>query len=186
MKQSKTAVQSGLRGAKAALKYIIVSLSAVLTAVILSVLFSVTAVSDGEAGLTGGGFVVALKPAYLFSVPVEGDLVIYEGESSVSGGRSLKTGVYDGEEIPMEQVRERFSPQCRGPLNKTKASDVLFYRRRKVGLTGSSPLSLQSASEKQERRFLRQGEEKKALSRAGADCFRKWSRPASGGRRRGR
>ena len=105
MKQSKTAVQSGLRGAKAALKYIIVSLSAVLTAVILSVLFSVTAVSDGEAGLTGGGFVVALKPAYLFSVPVEGDLVIYEGESSVSGGRSLKTGVYDGEEIPMEQVR---------------------------------------------------------------------------------
>ncbi len=183
MKQSKTAVQSGLRGAKAALKYIIVSLSAVLTAVILSVLFSVTAVSDGEADLTGGGFVVALKPAYLFSWS---RFVIYEGESSVSGGRSLKTGVYDGEDIPMEQVRERFSLQCRGPLNKTKASGVLFYRRRKVGLTGSSPLSLQSASEKQERRFLRQGEEKKALSRAGADCFRKWSRPASGGRRRGR
>ncbi len=65
MKQSKTAVQSGLRGAKAALEYIIVSLSAVLTAVILSVLFSVTAGSDGEEGLTGGGFVVALQPAYL-------------------------------------------------------------------------------------------------------------------------
>lgn len=105
MKQSKTAVQSGLRGAKAALKYIIVSLSAVLTAVILSVLFSVTAVSDGEADLTRGRVCRGAEAAYLFSVPVEGDLVIYEGESSVSGGRSLKTGVYDGEDIPMEQVR---------------------------------------------------------------------------------
>lgn len=66
---------------------------------------------------------------------------------------------------------ERFSLQCRGPLNKTKASGVLFYRRRKVGLIGSSPLSLQSASEKQERRFLRQGEEKKALSRAERTAF---------------
>lgn len=99
------AVQSRFTGAKAALKYIIISLSAVLAAVIFSVLFSVTIVSDGEGGMPEGGIVAALKPAYLFSVPSEGDLVIYAGESSVSEGKTLKTGVYDGEEITMEQVR---------------------------------------------------------------------------------
>lgn len=75
MKQSKTAVQSGLRGAKAALKYIIVSLSAVLTAVILSVLFSGNGCFRRRSrSEQGGGFVSGAEARLSVSVPVEGDL----------------------------------------------------------------------------------------------------------------
>lgn len=85
---------------KTAATYVMIGLVAILSAAVLSVLFLAVPVSGGEKSLA-----VAWKPAYLFSVPEDGDYVVYEGESGLSGGESLKVGYYDGTEMAMEHVR---------------------------------------------------------------------------------
>ena len=59
-------------------------LSAIFLAVALSVLFAVACASEdiGEAGVSEGDFLIIWKPAYLFSVPAEGDLVLFRPEES--------------------------------------------------------------------------------------------------------
>ena len=100
MQQEGETARSMARSLKTAVGYAAAGLAAVLTAVVLSVLFSVAPVSDGRQGIA-----VALKPAYLFAIPEDGDFVVYEGESDLSEGKRLKTGRYDGDRITMDRVR---------------------------------------------------------------------------------
>ena len=67
--------------------YILAGLSAIFLAVALSVLFAVACASEdiGEAGVSEGDFLIIWKPAYLFSVPAEGDLVLFRPEETFSG-----------------------------------------------------------------------------------------------------
>ena len=82
--------------------YILAGLSAIFLAVALSVLFAVACASEdiGEAGVSEGDFLIIWKPAYLFSVPAEGDLVLFRPEETFSGEASSPDcslyGIRDG------------------------------------------------------------------------------------------
>ena len=84
MQKNKGIFKETAEALKTAAKYVMIGLVAILSAAVLSVLFL------ADSGVCGGekkARAVAWKPAYLFSVPEDGDYVIYEGESGLSGGR---------------------------------------------------------------------------------------------------
>ena len=83
-------------------------IAAAFFAVLFTVLFTGTVVSDDLEGseLTRGDYVLAWKPAYLFSVPRNGDLVLYNTQGNLSA-EELSAAVYDEDEIEMASVRGR-------------------------------------------------------------------------------
>lgn len=93
------------------LKYAAAALLAVFAAVLFSVLFLCVSVPENSenAAMPEGGFVVAWKPAYLFSLPQEGELVVFDPEErlTASGRQELEVAFYDEDEIRLEQVRGR-------------------------------------------------------------------------------
>ena len=95
--------------------YILAGLSAIFLAVALSVLFAVACASEdiGEAGVSEGDFLIIWKPAYLFSVPAEGDLFLFRPEETFSGEDPLRIAVYAESEMDMDQVRGKVI--CRIP-----------------------------------------------------------------------
>ena len=74
--------------------------------------------NSGNAAMPEGGFVVAWKPAYLFSLPQEGELVVFDPEErmTASGRQELEVAFYDEDEIRLEQVRGRVLIKLPGTL----------------------------------------------------------------------
>ena len=87
--------------------YILTGLAAVFLALLLSVLFAGTRASEdiGGAGVSEGDFLIVWKPAYLFSVPKEGDLVLFQQEETFSGEDPLGIAVYEETAMDMDQIR---------------------------------------------------------------------------------
>ncbi len=98
------------RAAKAAARaagYLLTAMTAIFLAVVLSVLFAAVRSSGdiGETGVEKGDILVVWKPAYLFSVPEEGDLVMLETEENSAGEEPFRVEVYDKSRTDMSRIR---------------------------------------------------------------------------------
>ena len=104
----KTKVRQSAKAAGRLIKLAVLCIAAAFFAVLFTVLFTGTVVSDDLEGseLTRGDYVLAWKPAYLFSVPRNGDLVLYNTQGNLSADE-LSAAVYDEDEIEMASVRGR-------------------------------------------------------------------------------
>lgn len=97
-------IRQGVSFAKKSAIYAGLCLSAALLAVILSILFSVEQVTEAGA-MPEGGIAVVWKPAYLFSLPSEGDLVVCRLDAGTSDPGGLTAVFYDSSRVRMEQIR---------------------------------------------------------------------------------
>ena len=104
----KTKVRQSAKAAGRLIKLAVLCIAAAFFAVLFTVLFTGIVVSDDLEGseLTRGDYVLAWKPAYLFSVPRNGDLVLYNTQGNLSADE-LSAAVYDEDEIEMASVRGR-------------------------------------------------------------------------------
>ena len=103
----KSGICQSARAAGRLVKLAVLCAVAIFAAVALSVLFSGAVVSDNLEGsdLEKGDFVLAWKPAYVFSVPQEGELVLCALQGDLSAENGLSAAVYDEDEIDMSSVR---------------------------------------------------------------------------------
>ena len=103
----KSGICQSARAAGRLVKLAVLCVAAIFAAVAISVLFAGTVVSDDLEGsdLEKGDFVLAWKPAYVFSVPQEGELVLYAMQGDLSADSGLSAAVYDKDEIDMSSVR---------------------------------------------------------------------------------
>ena len=104
MEHISTSVFRVISGVKTVFQYTVLCISAVLASAVLSVLFLAAEV-PGESSGEAKDIILAWKPAYVFSIPEEGELVVYETEQTISDTGRLAAVSYDSDMVRMEQVR---------------------------------------------------------------------------------
>ena len=89
------------------IKLAILGVIALSAAILSSVLFTGTVASGNLdcCDIGEGDYVLAWKPAYVFSIPEDGDLVVYDSQSNKAEGNRLRAAVYDSDEMDMASVR---------------------------------------------------------------------------------
>ena len=103
----KSGIRQSARATGRLIKLAVLCAAAAFSAALFTVLFSGAVVTDPleDTKLESGDYVLAWKPAYVFSIPRDGDLVLSFSQGELSSENRMNAAVYSEETMEMASVR---------------------------------------------------------------------------------